>query len=220
MLQVVPNYREPSTERTDIWVMYDGHEHLRQREVLGLGAAGPVDRQRAAPRHQPAAPERSHRRDVRHLLRSAQRLHVLHQPARRAAPTTRSSTRAAPTPTGIRCGTSQHRPLRRRLDGRDGDPVQVAALPRRAPNRCGASRSAAPIRRKNEWAYLTPVPQNLAGPQALNRVSAGGTLVGLDLPPAGTQHRAQAVRAVARVTTDRLRTPPARTTSTATSAAT
>ena len=41
------------------------------------------------------------------------------------------------------------------------------------------------IRRKNEWAYLTPVPQNLAGPQALNRVSAAGTLVGLDLPPAG-----------------------------------
>ncbi len=41
------------------------------------------------------------------------------------------------------------------------------------------------IRRKNEWAYLNPVPASMAGPQALNRVSAGGTLVGLDLPPAG-----------------------------------
>ena len=41
------------------------------------------------------------------------------------------------------------------------------------------------IRHKNEWTYWTPVPQNLAGPQALNRVSAFGTLVGLDLPPAG-----------------------------------
>ena len=41
------------------------------------------------------------------------------------------------------------------------------------------------VRRKNEWAYLTPVPQILAGPQAFNRISAGGTLVGLDLPPAG-----------------------------------
>jgi hypothetical protein len=30
------------------------------------------------------------------------------------------------------------------------------------------------VRRKNEWGYLTPVPQSLAGPQALNRVSAGG----------------------------------------------
>jgi hypothetical protein len=41
------------------------------------------------------------------------------------------------------------------------------------------------IRRKNEWAYLTPVPALLAGPQALNRVSSAGTLVGLDLPEAG-----------------------------------
>ena len=41
------------------------------------------------------------------------------------------------------------------------------------------------IRHKNEWTYWTPVPQNMAGPQALNRVSAFGTVVGLDLPPAG-----------------------------------
>jgi len=41
------------------------------------------------------------------------------------------------------------------------------------------------IRRKNEWAYLSPVPQLLAGPMAFNRVSAGGTLVGLTLPEAG-----------------------------------
>lgn len=41
------------------------------------------------------------------------------------------------------------------------------------------------VRHRNEWTYLNPVPAFLAGPQALNRVSAGGTLVGLDLPPAG-----------------------------------
>ena len=41
------------------------------------------------------------------------------------------------------------------------------------------------IRHKNEWDYLTRVPRILAGPQALNRISAGGTLVGLDLPKAG-----------------------------------
>lgn len=40
------------------------------------------------------------------------------------------------------------------------------------------------IRHKNEWSYLTPVPEVLAGPQALNRVSSGGTLVGLRLPEA------------------------------------
>jgi hypothetical protein len=63
------------------------------------------------------------------------------------------------------------------------------------------------IRRKNEWGYLTPVPQSLAGPQALNRVSAGGTLVGLDLPEAGKNIELKPY-AVGRVTTDRLRTPP------------
>src|SRR5207344_295395 len=28
------------------------------------------------------------------------------------------------------------------------------------------------VRRKNEWTYWTPVPRQMAGPQALNRVSA------------------------------------------------
>lgn len=63
------------------------------------------------------------------------------------------------------------------------------------------------VRRKNEWAYLTPVPQSLAGPQALNRVSAGGTLVGLDLPPAGLNLELKPY-AVARMTTDRLLATP------------
>jgi hypothetical protein len=62
------------------------------------------------------------------------------------------------------------------------------------------------VRRKNEWAYLTPVPQNLAGPQALNRISSAGTLVGLDLPPAGKNIELKPY-AVSRMTTDRLTTP-------------
>lgn len=62
------------------------------------------------------------------------------------------------------------------------------------------------IRRKNEWVYLTRVPQILAGPQALNRISAFGTLVGLDLPPAGRNLELKPY-AVSRVTTDRVRTP-------------
>ncbi|MGH7680216.1 MAG: DUF5916 domain-containing protein [Gemmatimonadaceae bacterium] len=62
------------------------------------------------------------------------------------------------------------------------------------------------VRRKNEWAYLTPVPQILAGPQALNRISAAGTLVGLDLPPAGRNIELKPY-GVSRLTTDRLRTP-------------
>jgi len=63
------------------------------------------------------------------------------------------------------------------------------------------------IRRKNEWTYLTPVPTSLAGPQALNRVSAAGTLVGLDLPPAGKNLELKPY-AIARLTTDRVRNPP------------
>ena len=53
------------------------------------------------------------------------------------------------------------------------------------PNQVWGIQLRRAVRRKNEWTYLTPVPQNLAGPQAFNRISSGGTLVGLDLPPAG-----------------------------------
>jgi len=63
------------------------------------------------------------------------------------------------------------------------------------------------VRRKNEWGYLTPVPQSLAGPQALNRISAAGTLVGLDLPESGKNLELKPY-GVSRVTTDRLHAPP------------
>ena len=63
------------------------------------------------------------------------------------------------------------------------------------------------IRHKNEWAYLTPVPQITAGPQAFNRISAGGTLVGLDLPPASRNLELKPY-AISRLTTDRVRNPP------------
>jgi hypothetical protein len=63
------------------------------------------------------------------------------------------------------------------------------------------------IRHKNEWTYLTPVPVVLAGPQAFNRISAAGTLVGLDLPPASKNIELKPY-AISRLTTDRVRTPP------------
>ncbi len=65
------------------------------------------------------------------------------------------------------------------------------------------------VRRKNEWAYLTLVPQVLAGPQALNRISSAGTLVGLDLPPAGRNLELKPY-ALSQITTDRVRTPAIR----------
>ena len=62
------------------------------------------------------------------------------------------------------------------------------------------------VRRKNEWAYWTPVPRNVAGPQALNRVSMFGTVVGLDLPPAGRNIELKPY-ALGKMTTDRVTTP-------------
>ena len=86
--------------------------------------------------------------------------------------------------------------------------------------RCGASRCGASVRRKNEWAYLTPVPQNLAGPQALNRISSGRH-AGRPRPAAGRQeHRAEAVRDLAADDRSPARRRRVATTSAATSAAT
>lgn len=62
------------------------------------------------------------------------------------------------------------------------------------------------IRHKNEWTYLNPVPPFLAGPQALNRISAAGTLVGLQLPPAGNNLELKPY-AIGGISTDRVSTP-------------
>jgi hypothetical protein len=62
------------------------------------------------------------------------------------------------------------------------------------------------IRRKNEWTYLTQVPAAMGGPQGLNRVSLGATLVGLDLPSA-TKNIELKPYGISRVESDRLRVP-------------
>src|SRR5712691_1536516 len=175
--------------------------------LLGLGAGRQMDCERAAPRHEPAAPERSHRRDVRHLLRSPQRVSLLLEPARRAC----------------RLLSRRRRRLERRLEsgwesktGRfDGGWTVEMAIPfkslryRAGSNQVWGIQMRRSVRRKNEWAYLTSVPQILAGPQAFNRISSGGTLVGLDLPTAGKNLELKPY-AISRVSTDRLRTPPLR----------
>ena len=63
------------------------------------------------------------------------------------------------------------------------------------------------IRRKNEWTHLTFVPAATGGSGGIFRVSMYGTLVGLDLPPAGSNVELKPY-AISRLTTDRLRTPP------------
>jgi len=63
------------------------------------------------------------------------------------------------------------------------------------------------IRHKNEWTYLNPVPPFFAGPQALNRASSGGTLIGLELPPAGSNLELKPY-AIGSLTTDRVSSDP------------
>lgn len=63
------------------------------------------------------------------------------------------------------------------------------------------------IRRKNEWAHLTPLPASNAGPSSMFRISQAATLVGLDLPPSGSNIQLKPY-GITRLTSDRLRTPP------------
>ena len=62
------------------------------------------------------------------------------------------------------------------------------------------------VRRKNEWDHLNPLPISIGGSIGMMRVSADGTLVGLDLPPASKNLEVKPY-ASARSTTDRLATP-------------
>jgi hypothetical protein len=62
------------------------------------------------------------------------------------------------------------------------------------------------VRRKNEWSYIARVPRSAAGPAALTRVSYAATLVGLDLPDMSRNVELKPY-AISRVTTDRTKTP-------------
>ena len=98
-----------------------------------------------------------------------------------------------------------HRPLRRRLDGGDGDPVQVAAL-RSGANQVWGINIRRVIRRKNEWTHLTPIPAAAGVPGGMFRLSRAGTLVGLDLPAASKNVELKPY-GIARSTTDRTVAP-------------
>ncbi len=62
------------------------------------------------------------------------------------------------------------------------------------------------IRRKNEWAHLTPLPTVMGGSQGFFRISAAATLVGLELPPASRNIELKPY-GIARSTTDRIVSP-------------
>jgi hypothetical protein len=62
------------------------------------------------------------------------------------------------------------------------------------------------IRRKNEWEHLNPLPLSVGGSTGMLRISAAGTLVGLDLPTASRNVEVKPY-AVSRLTADRVASP-------------
>ena len=63
------------------------------------------------------------------------------------------------------------------------------------------------IRRKNEWTHLTTMPPSNAGPSSIFRVSRAATLIGLDLPPVSSNVELKPY-GITRLTSDKLKTPP------------
>jgi hypothetical protein len=204
LIQVVPRYGEQMTERSDVWVTYDDKYIYLSCRCWD-----------SAPPDQWIANEL--RRDTGGL-RNNDHIGVMFD----TFYDRRNGFMFYTNPLGARADYSvvdeggsntDWNPVWTSKTGRfDGGWTVEMAIPlksiryRPGPNQTWGIQLRRSLRRKNEWAYLTPVPQILAGPQALNRVSSGGTLVGLDLPAAGRNLELKPY-AVSRLTTDRLRTP-------------
>ncbi|MEX2152623.1 MAG: DUF5916 domain-containing protein [Gemmatimonadaceae bacterium] len=205
LIQVAPDYGKPSTERSDIWITYDDKYMYLTCRCWD-----------SAPPEEWVVNEL--RRDTGGL-RNNEHIGVMFD----TFYDRRSGFAFYTNPLGARADYSV---IDEGGSNTDWNPVWTSktarfeggytvemAIPfkslryRAGPNQVWGIQIRRSIRHKNEWTYLTPVPRILAGPQALNRVSAGGTLVGLDLPEAGKNIELKPY-GVSRVTTDRARTPP------------
>jgi len=204
LIQVAPRYGEPQSERSDVWITYDGQNIYVTCRCWD-----------SAPPDQWIVNEL--RRDT-NGLRQNDHIGVMFD----TFYDRRNGFMFYTNPLGARADYSvvdeggsntDWNPVWTSKTGRfDGGWTVEMAIPlksiryRAGKNQVWGVQLRRSVRRKNEWAYLTPVPQSLAGPQALNRVSAGGTLVGLDLPEAGKNIELKPY-GVARVTTDHVKTP-------------
>jgi hypothetical protein len=204
LLQVTPRYGQPATERTDLWISYDDRHIYVSCRCWD-----------SAPPGEWIANEL--RRDTGGL-RNNDHIGVMFD----TFFDRRSGFGFYTNPLGARAdysvvdegsSNSDWNPVWTSSAGRfDGGWTVEMAIPLKSLRyRPGADQTwgvqiRRSIRRKNEWVYLTRVPQVLAGPMALNRISAAGTLVGLDLPPAGRNIEVKPY-ALAQVVTDRVRTP-------------
>lgn len=205
MIQSAPSYGEPSSERSDIWITYDSENIYLSCRCWD-----------ASPPEEWVVNEL--RRDT-DGLRNNEHIGVLFD----TFYDRRSGFAFYTNPLGARADYSvvdegdsnaDWNPVWTSRPGRfDGGWTVEMAIPfkslryRAGNDQLWGVQIRRGIRHKNEWNYLTPVPRVMAGPRALNRVSAGGTLVGLDLPAAGKNIELKPY-AVGRLTTDRLAAPP------------
>ena len=111
-------------------------ERLRRRPHVGLGAAERVGGERDAARHAAAPRERHVLGGLRHVQRPPQRHRVLHESARRARRLPDHQRGQSQRRLEPRMGRA-HGTLRGRLDRRDGDSLQVDALPAGTDARLG-----------------------------------------------------------------------------------
>ena len=77
---------------------------------------------------------------------------------------------------------------------------------RAGPNQSWGIQLRRGVRRKNEWHYTNPLPLAMGGAQGSFRISAGATLVGLDLPEASRNIEVKPY-AISRLSTDRVAMP-------------
>ena len=205
MVQASPRYREPSTEKTEIWVSFDGDNIYVSAKVWD-----------AAPPEKWIANEL--RRDT-NQMRNNDHFGVSFD----TFYDRRSGYMFYANPIG---GFADYSVVDEGAPNTDWNPVWLAktgrfdggwtiemAFPFKSlrytsgTNQAWGIQFRRSIRHKNEWDYWTPVPRNMAGPQALNRVSMFGTVVGLDLPPAGRNLEIKPY-ALGRSSTDKIQNPP------------
>jgi hypothetical protein len=205
MLQAAPQYNVPSTEKTEIWVMFDGDNIYVAAKCWD-----------SAPPEKWIANEL--RRDT-NQMRQNDHFGVGFD----TFYDRRSGYMFYANPIG---GFSDYSVVDEGAPNTDWNPVWTARTGRfdggwtiemqfpfkslrytSGPDQVWGIQFRRSIRRKNEWTYWTPVPRQMAGPQALNRVSAFGTVVGLDLPPAGRNLELKPY-ALGKMSTDRLTNPP------------
>jgi hypothetical protein len=207
MLQVAPRYNEPSTERTEIWVLFDGENIYVSARLHD-----------SAPPDQWIANEL--RRDT-NQMRNNDHFGVGFD----TFYDRRSGFMFYANPLG---GFADYSVIDEGAPNTDWNPVWDVRTGRfeggwtlemkfpfkslrytSGPGQVWGIQFRRSIRHKNEWTYWTPVPRNMAGPQALNRVSSYGTVVGLDLPAAGRNLEIKPY-ALGKMTTDRIANPPTR----------